>query len=191
MIHLHTVLNQEWGSWYSAVLLFPSCSQVITLLNVPPVPLCLGIFLQLSTSLLWEFFSIFFPQCFSCQWMVFPAFSSPEAGWRISYLWIHCCASPWGRKVTLGQPHCWICWCTGSMLSLGNCASWNTKLSWSFTPSSSLGSQIHNFGYGNYLGTPLTSKCHRVQMALRPPGPFQDILPTLIWWLSMPTVISV
>lgn len=34
------------------VQLFPSCSQAITLLTVPPVPLCLGIFLQLSTSLL-------------------------------------------------------------------------------------------------------------------------------------------
>ena len=107
---------------------------IFTAVHLPP----LGVFF---------FFS--FSQCFSCQWMVFPAFSSPEACWRISYLWIHYCASPWGRKAMLGQPHCWICWCTGPTLSLGNCAGWNTKPLWSFMPSPSLGSWIHHSGYGD------------------------------------------
>lgn len=78
---MHIVLNQESGCWYSTVLLFPSCSNAITLLTVPPVPG--NIFTAVHLLPLGVFFLVFSPSGSPVSESFFPALSSPEVGWCI------------------------------------------------------------------------------------------------------------
>lgn len=136
MIHLRTVLKQEWESRYRTVLLFLSCCQDITLLTVPPLPLCLGIGPLLSVN---GFSSLLFP------W-----------GWLACFVFMDSllCHSP-RQKSNPVPPHWWICWCTGPALNLGGYLAeipsshglsylalhWDPK----FTPSATWTSWGHHF----------------------------------------------